>query len=71
MLVELFKEDLRLEFKDVPTSATRFEHFGDRAQQAIFAANGAVYKDKWSHNAIYPPSAYICDVCGSIAEDEY
>lgn len=55
MELTLFPEDLRPEHKDQPTSATRFEHFTDAAQQAIKIVGRAQYRCRDNYNAIYPP----------------
>lgn len=60
MELNLHREDLKPEHKDISCSKTRFEHFNEEAQQAILAAGRGVFRDddRWrSYNAILKPES--------------
>ena len=63
MRLELEEADLLEEHQGkIPCSATKFEHFKPRVQEAIIAAGAATYyirkgiPNLESYNAIYPPA---------------
>jgi serine/threonine-protein kinase RIO1 len=57
MRFTLDRDDLRPEFRDINYSQTRFEHFTDKAQRAIYMSGKATFYeyDLSNYNTIYAP----------------
>lgn len=57
MRLTLDRDDLRPEFRDVPCDQTKFEHFTDKAQRAIYMSGKATFYeyDLSNYNVIYVP----------------
>jgi hypothetical protein len=57
MKLELFREDLRPEFFNTPTSQVTFKHLNQQAQEALrVVRRGTFYNEtRNSYNAIYAP----------------
>ena len=57
MKLTLDREDLREEHRNINCSQTRFEHFLEKAQDAIRVVGRATFWEyaRRNHNAIYPP----------------
>jgi hypothetical protein len=57
MRLTLDRDDLLPEFRDINCSQTKFEHFSNKAQRAIFMVGKATFYeyDGSNYNVIYAP----------------
>lgn len=57
MKLTLDRDDLRPEFRDINCSQTKFEHFTDKTQRAIYMVGKATFyeHDGSNYNVIYAP----------------
>lgn len=55
MELTLDSTDLKTEFSDIGCSATRFEHFNERAQTAIRMAGYGMFRSRDNYNRINSP----------------
>ena len=60
MKLELYEENLKPEYQNLPCRAIKFEHLTDEAQQAVVAVGrGTFYRDRGTHlenyNVVYAP----------------
>ena len=55
MRLTLYRDDLLPEFKNINCSQTRFEHFSEKAKEAIRLVGKATFRehDHSNYNAIY------------------
>ena len=65
MELDLNRDDLLPEHKDIACSATGFKHFQPIAQAAITLVGEAMFRSRDSYNKIYPPKKKReCEIYG-------